>query len=260
MAPPNIQLFLHRLLSIFMHPLMMCALLIIVFLLVLAILKQPNNSTSVEESISLFYRHLNQRNWNMVWAHLSPKLRAELLNAQRPAIAKRGEAGIQQIEQMLAHNQHIFANFAPRMISKHLVPLASEHLQMLMVHTRISPGTPIVTLWLVRSLHSQGHWFVEEFLIHPIDKQNQPYTLSGKRFGKKDGQTEDKIKELDEGETEEENREEEGTEEENQEEEGIQSKEQGESQTEEHSKQEQRSAQATTGTEQMIKDPKQRKS
>ena len=182
-----------------MHPLMLCALLIIIFLLVLAILKQPNNSTSVEESISLFYRHLNQRNWNMVWAHLSPKLRAELLNAQRPAIAKRGEAGIQQIEQMLAHNQHIFANFAPRMISKHLVPLASEHLQMLMVHTRISPGTPIVTLWLVRSLHSQGHWFVEEFLIHPIDKQDQPYTLSGKRFGKKEGQTEDKIKELNEG-------------------------------------------------------------
>ena len=186
MPPPNLQLFFYRLIATFTHPLMLFALLCIGILLVLAILKQPKNSTSVEESISLFYRHLSQKNWNMVWAHLSPKLRAELLNGQRPAIAKRGEAGIQQIEQMLATHPIVFAHFAPRMLSKHLVPLASEHLQMLMVHTRVAPGTPVVTLWLVRSLHSQGHWFVEELLIHPPNKQAPPYTLSGKRFAKKD--------------------------------------------------------------------------
>ena len=122
MLPPNISMFLSRLLSIFTHPLMLFALLALAILLGLAILKQPKNSTSVEESISLFYRHLSQKNWNMVWAHLSPKLRAELLNAQRSSIAKRGEAGMQQIEKMLVLNQHVFAQFAPRMISKHMVP------------------------------------------------------------------------------------------------------------------------------------------
>lgn len=162
--------------------------------LFLAVTKDSERSTSVEESVRLFYYYLIRENWNMVWASLSPTLRAELVNSQRPAIAERGEPGIQQLVLLISKNQSVFSNPAPQLISKHKVPLKQEHLEMLMIHTRAKPGGRVITIWFVRSLHTQGHWFVEEILIHP-EGEELPYTLTGKHYSseKKTGEAEKAV-------------------------------------------------------------------
>ena len=69
---------------------------------------------------------------------------------------------------------------------------------MLMIHTRARPKGRVITIWFVRSLHSQGHWFIEEILIHP-EGEGQPYTLTGKRFAsdKKTGEAENAVEDKD---------------------------------------------------------------
>jgi hypothetical protein len=199
MGSPDLSYTFNKFSTLIFHPFMLAVIAFGCLIIALVVNKQSNRSTSVEESVRLFYYYLVRENWNMMWACLSPTLRAELLNSQRPAIVERGSTGIQQLALMVSKNPAIFSHFDPRLISKHKVPLKQEHLEMMMVHTRSAPGGRVITLWLVRSLHTQGHWFIEEMLIHPEAKEI-PYTLTGKRFtnDKKTGEAEDAVSDQEE--------------------------------------------------------------
>jgi hypothetical protein len=205
MRSPDLSYTFNKFSTLIFHPFMLAVIAFGCLIIALVLNKKSNRSTSVEESVRLFYHYLVRENWNMMWACLSPTLRAELLNSQRPAITERGSTGIQQLALMVSRNQAVFSHFSPRLISKHKVPLKQEHLEMMMVHTRSAARGRVITLWLVRSLHTQGHWFVEEILIHPEGKEI-PYTLTGKRFAndKKTGEAEDAVSDKEEETSEEE--------------------------------------------------------
>lgn len=190
MAPPNFTYVFERLTELMLNPVSLAVLLIFFSLMMITVSKRSERSSSVEDSVRLFYHYISRKNWTMLWANLSPKLRAELLNAQRPVIKERGETGIHQLELMVKKHVAVFTQLSPRLVSKHKVPLSQEHLEMLMVHTRCRPMGRVITLWFMRSLHTQGHWFIEEILIHP-EGDEQPYTLSGKRFPSKNKNTEE---------------------------------------------------------------------
>ena len=202
MASPNLPYVFEQVIELFLSPASLIVLLVFVVLMFITITKRSERSSSVEESVRLFYHYIMRENWTMLWANLSPNLRAELLNAQRPVINERGEAGIHQLALMVQKHPNIFTKLSPRLVSKHKVPLKQEHLEMLMVHTRCRPRGRVITLWFMRSLHTHGHWFVEEVLIHP-EGDELPYTLTGKRYPPKNKQTEEsanvveKIEEVD---------------------------------------------------------------
>ena len=192
MASPNLPYVFEQFVELILSPAALIIFLVFLVLFIITVTRRSERSNSVEESVRLFYHYVLRENWTMLWANLSPNLRAELLNAQRPVINERGEAGIHQLTLMVKKHPSVFSELSPRLVSKHKVPLKQEHLEMLMVHTRSRPGGRVITLWFMRSLHTNGHWFVEEVLIHP-KMDEQPYTLTGKRYPPKKKQTEEHV-------------------------------------------------------------------
>ena len=90
MGSPELSYAFHKLSTVLFHPMTLFVIILGCIALFLAVTKDSERSTSVEESVRLFYYYLIRENWNMVWASLSPTLRAELVNSQRPAISERG--------------------------------------------------------------------------------------------------------------------------------------------------------------------------
>lgn len=179
------QISVHRLLSALSHalthPITLLALCGLAIYAAYVIFATSTRSTSIDVTIRTFYQLMKRESWAQVWSHLSPELRFSLSDEARDVLVDRGPVGSEQLRHLATRYEGLFKHSRPQIISKHRVPEAPEGAEMIMVHTRNRPSGHGVTLWLVRHIHSQGYWMIEEVLIHPT-KHNKPYMLTGKRF------------------------------------------------------------------------------
>ena len=179
------QISVHRLLGALSHalthPITLLALCGLAIYATYVIFATSTRSTSIDVTIRTFYQLMKRESWGQVWSHLSPELRFSLSDEAREVLKVRGPVGSEQLKHLATRYEGLFKHSNPQIISKHRVPGAPEGAEMIMVHTRNRPSGHGVTLWLVRHVHSQGYWMIEEVLVHPT-KHTKPYMLTGKRF------------------------------------------------------------------------------
>ena len=138
-------------------------------------------STSITATVTSFYQLMGKGKWSQIWSNLSPVLKNLLLDEDREVVTTRGYTGTGQLKHLASIYHELFQSSRPVFVSKHRVPNTQLGTEMIMIHTRHHVAGHGVTFWLVRKVHSQGYWMIEEVLIHP-KKGTPSYTLSGKRF------------------------------------------------------------------------------
>ena len=163
----NKEFFDKEMIEILLSVIIFSGLLAVVIFLIRRIFKPLPVNHSLDGTIKHLLYLAGHQKAKHTWGFFSANLQDQLTKVCEETLNETQVPISHYLDRFFKQHRYAFVQGKPIIFSRHKVSQAQDDQEMVMVHVKSHHSARKVTVWLSRTLSSQGSWKIEDLFIHP---------------------------------------------------------------------------------------------